>query len=201
MFKLCYSSTSPYVRKVSASVIECGLDNQVENKPVNPWAPDTDLPQLNPLGKVPALTLENGQTLFDSPVICEYLDSINGQHKLYPSSGKERWVAVRLQAIADGILDAAVGRILEGRRPQEQRSQSVSDRYRVAVTRSLDVLEQEVGKFADDFTIGQLSVAVALGYLDFRFASEDWRIGRTALSKWFESVSSRPSLARTVPHE
>ena len=201
MLKLRYSSTSPFVRKVSVTVIECGLEYQVENQPTNPWASDTDLPSTNPLGKVPALAIEDGQSLFDSPVICEYLDSLNSTPRLFPSDGKERWIALRQQALGDGIMDAAVGRILESRRPLEQQSKSVSDRFQAAVERTLNTLESQAGELSNGFTIGQITVVCALEYLDFRFSTENWRKGRPKLADWHESVASRPSVQQTVPHD
>ena len=201
MLILRYSTTSPFVRKVSATIIECGLENQVERQMTNPWAADTDLPSTNPLGKVPALTLENGEVLFDSPVICEFLDSLGTTPRLFPAGGIERWTALRQQALGDGILDAGVGRILESRRAPELQSAPVSDRFAAAIERSLDTLEAQVDELADGFTIGQLTVACALQYLDFRFSADNWRSGRPELTKWLESVASRPSLNQTVPYE
>ena len=201
MLILRYSTTSPFVRKVSATIIECGLENQVERQMTNPWAADTDLPSTNPLGKVPALTLENGEVLFDSPVICEFLDSLGTTPRLFPAGGIERWSALRQQALGDGILDAGVGRILESRRAPELQSAPVSDRFAAAIERSLDTLEARADELADGFTIGQLTVACALEYLDFRFSADNWRSGRPELTKWLESVASRPSLNQTVPYE
>ena len=201
MLELRYSTTSPFVRKVSVTVHECGLDNQVERQMTNPWAADTDLPKTNPLGKVPALITENGEVLYDSPVICEFLDSLCSTPRLFPHSGNERWTALRQQAIGDGILDAAIGRLLEGRRAPQLQSQAVIERFAKAVERSLDELEDRVDELADGFTIGQITVAIALEYLDFRFPADDWRAGRPGLAKWHESVSSRPSLKQTVPYE
>lgn len=201
MLILRYSSTSPFVRKVSATVVECGLEKQVERQMTNPWAADTDLPATNPLGKVPALTMENGEMLFDSPVICEFLDSLGTSPRLFPEGGIERWTALRQQAMGDGILDAAVGRILESRRAPELQSKAVSDRFAKAVDRTLDVLEARADELADGFTIGQLTVACALEYLDFRFSAENWRKGRAELAKWHETVALRPSLQQTIPYE
>ena len=201
MLQLRYSTTSPFVRKVSATIIECGLEHHVSNEPTNPWAPDTDLPGVNPLGKVPALTIEDGRVLFDSPVICEYLDSLSDSPRLFPPDGAERWTALRLQALGDGIMEAAIGRILESRRPDELQSAAVSDRYKAAVDRALDVLENEAEHLSNGFSIGQLTVACALEYLDFRFSADNWRDGRPNLNSWYDSVADRPSLRQTVPHE
>ncbi len=201
MFKLRYSTTSPFVRKVSVTIIECGLENQVDLELTNPWAPDTNLPSTNPLGKVPALTLENGQVLFDSPVICEFLDSLSSVPRLFPENSKERWSALMQQALGDGIMEAAVGRLLESRRPDQEQSHAAITRYAAAVERSLDHLESNTQDITNGFNIGQLTIACALEYLDFRFSKENWRDGRPNLSKWHESLASRPSLRKTVPHE
>ena len=201
MLKLRYSTTSPFVRKVSVTIIECGLENQVEDQLTNPFDPQTDLPSQNPLGKVPALIIDDHNVLFDSPVICEYLDSLSNVPRLFPADGKDRWNALRLQALGDGIMDAGVGRILESRRPSQLQSQAVSDRHRAAIERALDALQSDTKSLDSGFNIGHITVAVALEYLDFRFASENWRSGRSDLTTWHESVLDRPSLQQTQPHD
>ncbi|MBY6266003.1 glutathione S-transferase [Azospirillum sp. 412522] len=197
--KLRWSPTSPYVRKVMVVLIERGLEDRVERVATDPWSVDTDLPQDNPLGKVPALTLEDGTTLFDSPVIVEYLDSLGDRAPLFPPTGPARWTALRQEAIADGICDAAILRRLESMRPDGETSANWMERQRKAVARSLDLLEAETASLEGDLTIGSLSVLVALGYLDFRFGHEDWRQGRPALTAWFAKASDRDSLRRTAP--
>ncbi len=201
MLKLRYSTTSPFVRKVSITIIESGLSDQVENIATNPWAPDTDLPDNNPLGKVPALVLENGEVLFDSPVICEYLDSHCGSGSLFPSNSDARWLALRQQALGDGIMEAAVGRILESRRPAELQSAAVATRHQFAVQRTLDSLEATVDDLGAEFTIGHITIVSALQYLDFRFSAEDWREGRPNLKSWHDRVTQRPSIEQTVPRD
>lgn len=201
MLKLRYSTTSPFVRKASITILECGLENQVERIVTNPWAPDTDLPHTNPLGKVPALTIENGQVLFDSPVICEYLDSLSSLPCLFPREGEARWIALRRQALGDGVLEAAVGRLLEGRRPAEQQSEAVANRYQAAITRALDAFEQDSPSFAGGFDIGHITVVTALEYLEFRFSQDDWRAGRPQLKRWYDSIAERDSVKQTVPYE
>lgn len=204
MLTLRWSPTSPYVRKVMMLLIERGLEDRVERVATDPWSADTDLPRDNPLGKVPALTLEDGTTLFDSPVIVEYLDSLgdhslDGRAPLFPPAGPARWTALRQQAIADGICDAAILRRLESMRPDGEKSANWMERQRKAVARSLDLLEAEAASLEGEPTIGSLSVLVALGYLDFRFGHEDWREGRPALTGWFTKASDRDSLRRTAP--
>ena len=199
--QLRYSPTSPYVRKVVASAIELGLNDQIERIPTNPWDTSTDLPARNPIGKVPALITDDNWVLFDSPVICEYLDSLGGAPNLFPEAGRDRWAALRHQALADGILDASVLRLLEGRRPTELQSQDWVERQRNSVRRCLNVLEAEVETLPDALTIAHISIGCALGYVDFRFASETWRNGRPRLSAWYERIAQRESFQESVPRE
>jgi len=200
--KLCYSPTSPYVRKASVTIRECGLEDRVELIPTNPWDPTTDLPTHNPIGKVPALITDDGQPLFDSPVICEYLDSLHHGDKLYPPTGATRWSALRQQALADGILDAAVLAFLEiAKRPEQYCWSDWVKRQKSAMQRSLDALEEESKSFGDSLTIGQIATGCALGYLDFRFADDNWRAGRPNLATWSETFFNRPSMVATVPKD
>src|SRR3954454_12714190 len=191
--KLRYSATSPYVRKVMMVIHERGLSEKVELEKTDAWSPETDLPRNNPLGKVPALVLEDGPALFDSPVIVEYLDTLagSGEASLFPAAGPDRWTALRFQALADGICDAAILRRLEGNRPEQLRSTDWMERQRAAVARSVDALEAEAAKLGERFTIGSVAVLAALGYLDFRFGHDDLRLGNTALSAWFNRESKR----------
>lgn len=200
--KLCYSPTSPYVRKVSVTLAELGLAGQVELMATNPWDPHTELPEHNPIGKVPALIRDYGHTLFDSPVICEYLDSLHGGEPLYPPSGPARWSALRQQALADGILDAAVLAFLEiAKRPEQYCWSDWVKRQKSAMQRSLDALEGEASSFQDNVTIGQIATGCALGYLDFRFTDDNWRGDRPALAEWAEGFLARPSMTTTAPKD
>lgn len=199
--KLRYAATSPYVRKVLALALEAGLEDKIERVPAAVWAPDTDIATDNPLGKVPALVTDDGEALFDSPVICEYLDSLNKGAKLFPPAGPARWKALKLQALADGVLDAAILRRLESQRTAELQSKAWIERQDNTVKRGMDALEKEANAFNDQVTIGQLAAACACGYLDFRFGSEPWRQGRPTLAAWYERFSKRPSIASTAPKE
>ena len=198
--KLRYSPTSPYVRKVAVTIHELGLDDKVERVMTAPWDAATDLGRTNPLGKVPALIADDGTVLYDSPVICEYLDSLVGS-RLVPPGGPDRWTALRRQALADGLIDAAVSCVLEGRRPAERRSTEWVTRQRAAIARSLDALEAEAADLANDLTIGHVAIACALGYLDFRLVGDDWRMGRPKLAAWFDGFAKRPSMTTTVPKD
>ena len=199
--KLRFSPTSPYVRKVRASSIELGLEDRIELVATNPWDAGTDLRTDNPLGKVPALLLDDGTPLFDSPVICEYLDHLGGAPRLYPPVGRARWQALRLQAMADGILDACVLRFLERKRAPQMQSNEWQARQQAAVTGALDCMEQEVVSWSDAVTIGQIAAGCALGYIDFRFADDGWRAGRPRLTRWYEDFCQRPSMTQTVPRD
>jgi glutathione S-transferase len=199
--QLRYSPTSPYTRKVTVTAIETGLDGRIERIATNVWDPATDIARDNPLGKVPALILEDGTVLFDSPVICEYLDSLHDGPKVIPPAGPERWTALRRQAQADGVVDAAVLRLLESRRPESQRSSTWDARQAGVVARGLNAFETEAatGGLAGPLTIGHIALGCCLGWLDLRFPHEDWRAARPALTAWFEAFAARPSMQATPP--
>ncbi|MDY0240907.1 MAG: glutathione S-transferase N-terminal domain-containing protein [Rhodospirillaceae bacterium] len=198
--KLYYSATSPYVRKVMVVALETGLDSRIEQIPTDAWADGSDIVRGNPLGKVPALITDGGEHLYDSPVICEYLDSLHDGARLFPASGGARWTALRRQALGDGIMDAALLlRVETARRPEEVRWESWIVRQKAALTRSLDLLEEEASDLAAPFTIGSLTIACALGFLDFRFDDFGWRKGRPALAGVYETLAVRPSLQATRP--
>jgi len=197
--KLRYSPTSPYVRKVSVTAIETGLDSRIERVETNVWDPQTDIGGSNPLGKVPTLILDDGTVLFDSPVVCEYLDSLHDGLKLFPAAGDARWQALRLQALGDGVLDAAVHVVVEGRRDEALRSPGWIERQKTVIARALDFLEEDVEMLSGDLSIGLISVGCALGYLDLRMPDDPWRRDHPALADWFDTFSERTSMASTVP--
>jgi glutathione S-transferase len=196
--KLFYSATSPFVRKVVACAITRGLDSRIERIPTDAQASPAGLLAANPLSKVPALLTEDGVALFDSPLICEYLDSIGDEPPLFPDHGASRWVALRYQALADGIMDAAVLARGEITRPEEAARTAVIARQKAAVARSLALLEDHPP--SDGLPdIGSISVACALGYLDFRFAADAWRDHHPRLAHWFAGFSALPGIAQTAP--
>ena len=195
--KLMYSATSPFVRKILACAIARGLDGQIERVTVDANASPAELLAANPLSKVPTLITGDGVALYDSPVICEYLDSLGDAVALLPPSGRARWRALILQALGDGMMDAAVLRRGESTRPSEPARAKVMQRQRAAVERSLDVLEQDVPHRVLD--VGTIAVACALGYLDFRFADEPWRPAHPQLGAWLAALENEPGLAQTAP--
>ena len=199
--KLRFSGASPYVRKVRVVAMETGLAAKIENVPttVAPNATNAEMAAENPLVKVPSLTTDDGMVLYDSPVICEYLDSIGGG-KLFPASGAARWTALRRQALGDGILDAALlVRYETFMRPKEFLWKDWVDGQMRKVRGGADALEEEADKLGKTVDIGTITIGCALGYLDFRFASEEWRKSRPKLAAGFEGFSARPSMRETVP--
>jgi glutathione S-transferase len=197
--KLCFSPTSPYVRKVRACAITREIDRLIELVPTDANASLPEFVAINPLSKVPALLTEDGVALFDSPVICEYLDSIGDALPMFPEHGALRWRALKLQAMGDGILDASVPRRGEMAKPQDEGRAAWIARQKAAVGRTLDALEVDPPHRAID--IGSLTVACALGYLDFRFAAQPWRSGHARLAAWYEAFAQHPGIAETVPKD
>jgi glutathione S-transferase len=180
-----------------ACAIARGIDPQLEK-----WKIATTDPVLsdsNPLGKVPTLITDQGMALFDSPVICEYLDSIGSAPALFPAVGPARWTALRLQAIGDGILDASQPRRREIGLPQDEGRVGYIDLQRGKVARAIEVLEKEAASLGALKSVGDIAVACALGYLDFRFANEPWRPGHPKLEAWYASVLELPPIAKTMP--
>lgn len=197
--KLFYSPASPFVRKVMACAIARGLDQRIEKLPTNPHQSPADLLAANPLSKVPGLVTDEGIGLFDSPVICEYLDSREGGMPLFPHTAAARWVALKHQAMGDGIMDAAVARRQDGLRPVEAARTALMARNKAAIDRTLAALEADVPHRTLD--IGTIGIGCALGYLDFRFPHEPWRDACPKLAAWFAVFSQEPCMAMTAPRE
>ena len=196
---LRHSHTSPFVRKVMVVLHETGLIDRVELKTVDGWAEPEDLAAENPLSMVPTLVLDNGSVLFDSPVICEYLDRL-GQGEIMLPGGDARWEVLREQALGDGILDAAVSLFVEtNKRPEAIRWDWWIDLKRRAIDRSLDQLESQVARYGERVDLGTITIAVALSYLDLRGAVGDWRPNRPQLAAWHGEFADRPSMVRTQP--
>ena len=195
--KLAYSPNSPYVRKCVALAIQRGIDKQVELWTVG--TTDPALLKVNPLSKVPTLVLDDGTALYDSPVICEYLDSVGDGPKMFPPVGPARWKALRQEALGDGILDATQPRRREIALPQDEGRQTYIALQQGKVKAALAVLEAEADSLGVLTNIGEITIACALGYMDFRYANEPWRPGHPKLEAWYAKVSAMPAMARTVP--
>ena len=200
--RLLHSATSPYVRKVRMTLIETGQSDQVE---LVPGVPLGDAEQaaavrvLNPLGKIPALVLDTGEVLYDSPVICEFLIRRAGADPLLATDGPARWTALRRQALGDGVADVAFSIVMEHRRPAEQRSTEWLDRWTTAIHSAADAVEQELAGGEIAFDLGGIALAAAFGYVAFRLPGIDWRGGRPRLAGWFAGVEQRRSFVETMP--
>nr|WP_315480276.1 glutathione S-transferase C-terminal domain-containing protein [uncultured Rhodoferax sp.] len=202
--KLLGSTSSPYVRKVRVVMAEKKLDYAFVTEDV--WAADTSIAESNPLGKVPCLIMEGAEALFDSRVIVEYLDTLSPVGKLIPSVGRERAEIKTWEALADGLMDAAILARLEATwtgRTKAQRSQAWIDRQMVKVTDAVKAMDRGLGEkpFCGGIhlSLADIAVGCALGYLDFRFPQIDWRADHPNLGKLLEKLAQRPSFADTVP--
>ena len=200
--KLFFNPASPFVRKVRVTARETGQDKNIEEivAAVSPVKANADLAKANPLVKIPTLVTDDGMALFDSPVICEYLDSLHSGRKLFPPSGPARWSALRLQAVGDGILDAGIlCRYEAALRPPELQWADWIAGQKGKWHAGLDLLEQNADALAGEPTIASITAGCALGWLDFRYGGDDWRGGRPRLTRWFEQFSARPSMQATMP--
>jgi len=200
--KLYSSPASPFVRKVVIAISELGLGSRIQEQPasVSPVTPNEEVARDNPLTKIPTLVLDDGSALFDSAVICEYLDHLSGTPRLFPPPGPARWTVLRRQALADGLMDAAVLlRYEQALRPEALRWPEWMEGQKLKMSRALDAMEAEANSLGAGFDIGHISFACALGYLDLRYDHLQWRNGRPALAAWFAGVSERPSLVASMP--
>jgi glutathione S-transferase len=202
--KLIGSVTSPYVRKVRVVMAEKKLDYSFELE--NVWTAGTKIHLSNPLGKVPCLVMEDGSSMYDSRVIAEYLDTLTPVCKLLPPNGRDRADVKVWEALADGMLDAAVlVRLEKTLRPQAQQSPAWIERQMGKVKASLQVMSDNLGESAfcmgKNYTLADVAVGCALGWLTFRFPGIDWRGGHPNLARLFDKLSERASFKDTIPFE
>lgn len=197
--KLYGSLTSPYARKVRMFLIEKGIDYEFIAE--GPSDAAGNVARLNPLGKVPVLVRDDGEVLFDSPMIVEYLDSLRGA-PLIPPPGEARWQAQRWHALGQGIADAVVTRLMESRRSPERQEPTVIQKQEGKIAAALSFAEAQVkgGGFLTgiQLTVADIAMGVALGYMDLRYA-HDWRSRHPGLAQWFAVFSRRPSFIETAP--
>ncbi len=199
--KLIGSLTSPYVRKIRIVLAEKKIDYDLVLD--SPWEEGNQVVALNPLGKVPVLVLDDESTLYDSRVIAEYLDTVAPNNRLIPTSGRERISVKRWEALADGVLDAAVSAFLESRRPDGERSQSWIERQRDKITRALRVMSDELGEqlwcHGNNLSLADIAVGCALGYVSFRLGDVPWSQQYPNLAHLHERLMQRPAFAESVP--
>ncbi|HEU4622339.1 MAG TPA: glutathione S-transferase family protein [Burkholderiaceae bacterium] len=194
--RLYFNKTSPYARKVRAAVIELGLTDDMRMHEVDPWSDPPELLTAAPLSKVPALMLDDGLALTESEAIVRRLDRLVAEPLLYPAHVADTDVRA---ALAHGVIDAAFVAVLEDRRPQDKRWDAWPARQHAAIQRALDAFENALEPPPERFDAGDLNLAVALGYLDFRHAALHWRDGRPRLNTWYTRIAQRPSLVATRP--
>jgi glutathione S-transferase len=197
---LRFSPTSPFVRKISIAIRVLGLADRIKIEPVGLDDPADSIRVQNPLGKVPALVLDDGTSYYDSRVILEYLDQLAGGGRIIPRAGPARFEALRLQALCDGVLDSAVLMVYESRyRPEDKRVQAWVDRQQGKIDRALAALEAAPPKLTPVPDVGQIALACTLGYGDLRFGGT-WRKAHPKLVAWLDAFAAQnPGYAATAP--
>ena len=196
----CYmTGNSPYARKIRVAAIESGLSDEVEWVTLTREERAELVPAMNPLGKVPVAVLESGQVLLDSPVICAYVDSLNKGPKLIPESGDERWAVLTLEALGDGLGEAVIGVSQEAQKPDDKRTQGVVDRQAGKANSGLAALDKQAGDFNEPPLMGEISVACALGYMEYRNVVPGWRENYPTLSGWYANILKRQSFILSTP--
>lgn len=201
MMRLYYSSASPYVRKVLVMAHETGLADRITIERVNPYT-TSEYRSVNPLGRIPALVLDDGRVLFDSLVICCHLDGLHDKARLLPvADGLLPVDALQRHAIANGILDAALILRFDQRRGIDRPEDPMILRQYQAINAALDVFEADADRLGGHVDLAAITLGCACGFLDFRFPQFDWRVSRPSLSAWYRTFSARPSMQATQPSE
>ncbi|MBK7954761.1 MAG: glutathione S-transferase [Candidatus Accumulibacter sp.] len=199
--KLIGSLTSPYVRKTRVVLAEKKIDYDFELG--SPWTPENQVSNVNPLGKIPVLVLDDSTVLFDSRVIVEYLDNVAPNNKLMPGANRERTEVKRWEALADGVCDAAALVFLEQKRPAEQQSSDWIARQHDKIVRSLAFMADELAEntwcMGTHFSLADVAVGCSLGYLLFRFPEIDWQAKHANLARLYDRLVRRPAFSETVP--
>jgi glutathione S-transferase len=198
MMKLRWSPTSPFVRKVVVLMKEKGIEDLIEKEKSNPLSREDRAATPSPLGKIPCLVTADGQPVFDSPVIMEYLDTVCEGPEMLPKSGDARWMVLRRQATADGMIDSMVTCFVESLKKPERQSGGILAHNKAIVFKAIAALEQEAAAFGDTVDIGTISVAVALSFANQTFPIDDWRAEHPVLAAWFDSFDQRPSMRESV---
>jgi len=197
--KIYSGVASPFARKVRVAVAELGIANKVEFQLQKPREDTNGFYAVNPLARIPALVTDDGAALYDSPVVCEYLN-VSAGGALLAARGAQRWDTLRRQALGDGLLDSGFPLRAElGRKPEGQDTELIA-RHRATIARTLDALEADLAtdpRLAID--LGSIAIACAIFWLDFRLPDLGWRASRPRLASWLEVMSARPSFQNTKP--
>lgn len=196
---LIYTPSSPFARKACIVAHEKELFERLELIECSSYADLEQVQRVNPVGKIPALVLDDGTALYDSSVICEYFDEIGSGPRLTPASGMPRMLALRGQALADDMLAIALALTLEFRRPQSMQHAPSVERARRQLRSAVAAIEEDLTQLPDTFSMTHISFACVLGYLDFRHEDLAWRDAHPGLSAWFDELSQRRSIQATVP--
>ena len=202
--KLFWSPRSPFVRKVLVCAHEIGIAERIEKvyALVSLSKANAEVMQVNPVGRIPALVADDGVVLYDSHVICEYLDAEYGESRLFPRQAPRRWQALRHLALGDAMLETGVLWRSESTRPPAQQSAAMLQTFEAKTVSALAALEKEADTLGgDEIDIGDIALGVALGYLDFRYPELAWRERCPKASAWFGRFGARPSMQQTVPYE
>lgn len=194
---LFYSPNSPYSRKCRVVILEKGLQDKVELISVMPSDNPPELIAANQLGTVPALVMDNGKSLCESPVICEYLDSFTDKNPLFPADKTARFAALSLAALADGIMDAAVACVMERRRPEEKQYMAWVERKENAIKRTIAAISEH--NLESSWNIGTINTAIALSYVCFRSPHIEWQNNHKSLANWLDSINKKPCMVATAP--
>ena len=196
--KLRWAPTSPFVRKIIVLMKEKGIEGAVEKEKSNPLSKDDRAATPSPLGQIPCLITDDGVSIYDSPVIMEYLDVECDGPVMLPRSGDGRWKVLTRQALADGMIASMVVCFVESLKKPERQSGGILAHNKTIVFNGIAALEDDVDAFADDIDVGTISVAVALAFADQTFPEDDWRNDCPALAAWFDEFNRRPSMTETV---
>lgn len=201
--KLIGTYTSPFVRKARIVLAEKKIDCEfiVES----PWVAGNTIPQYNPLGKIPALVLDDETVIYDSRVIVEHLDNGTPNNKLIPPSGRERMLVKRWEALGDGLCEAAVAAFLEGKRKDGEKSEGWIKRQTDRIVRTVAAINSDIGEQpwcnGNAFSLADITIGSALGYLDLRLPNLDWRSDNPNVLRLYEKLMQRQSFIDTVPHD
>jgi glutathione S-transferase len=198
--KLIGSHTSPFVRKARIALAEKRIEYELVVD-----QPDDRMAEFNPLGKVPVLVTDDGAAIYDSSVIVEYLDTVSPVGRLIPEPGRQRIQVKRWEALADGLQDAAILMLLESRRPARQQSREWIERQNAKVVQALRAASHDLGERSwcagESYSLADIALGCALGYLQFRFASVDWRAQYPNLKRHADKLFKRPTFEATVPKD
>lgn len=193
------SPNSPFARKVRVVAIETGQADAIDWTAIALGGPVPALEAANPLGQVPVLLRDDGEALYDSAVICEYLDARHDGPRLFPAAGPERWEVLRLQALGDGLGAAAAALAGERRRPEERRFEPFSENQSGKIARALARLDRDLAGLDGALTVAPVAAACAIGYMELRDCAPGWRGRHPALAGWYDRFAARPSMRETAP--